>query len=709
MNEKGRKTNMNYVDGDANIEERAETEERPHPTPDNVFSVGDEASQSSGVVSLEVGGVHLPNILIDSGATCNLLGKETWEWLKSRNVQCNTRKEARILFAYGNTKPLPTLGTFTADVMPTDTNVTCTADFVVMDGDGRTLLCRDTAEKLNLLRIGPSHVVNSVGAETTGQDIKDRYKELFNGVGLLKDYEFKLNIDDSVKPVAQPVRRIPFGVREKMERKLDELLESGIIEEVPKGPTGWISPLVVVPKSDGDVRICVHMRRANQAIIREHQPIPTIEEVLQDLNGSTIFSKVDLKWGFHQILLAEESRHVTTFVTHRGLYRYTRLMFGVTSAPEKYQQIIRDVLRGCEGVVNIADDLIIHGERVEQHDERLFAVLDRLKGAGLTLNLKCEFRLPRLTFFGHEVTQKGVEPSDEKVAAIQHADPPQNASEARSFLGLVQFVSKFVPDLSSIAVPIQRLTHKNAEFKWGREQQISFEKLKKLITNANALAYFSIDSRTRIVADASPVGLGAVLTQLQGSEWRVVAYASRRLTDVERRYSQTEKEALALVWACERFNLYVFGREFELETDHKPLEYIYSQKSKPSARVERWVLRLQAYDFKVFYRPGRTNIADALSRLNCGVHCDVGEHYDFIRAVVENSVPSALTPAEIEGASAEDPELNLIKECVRTGDWSKCNVPAYLHVKNELCTYGQLLLRGSRLVIPQVLQQNVWS
>ena len=314
MNEKCRKTNMNCVDGDANIEENAETEEKPHPTPDYVFSVGDEASQNSGVVSLEVGGVHLPNILIDSGATC-------MQWLKSWKVQCNTRKEARILFAYGNTKPLPTLGTFTADVMSTDTNVTCTADFVVMDGDGRTLLCRDTAEKLNLLHIGPSHVVNSVGAETTGQDIKDRYKELFNGVGLLKDYELKLNIDDSVKPVAQPVRRIPFGVREKVERKLDELLESGIIEEVSEGPTGWISPLVVVPKSDGDVRICVDMRRANQAIIRERQPIPKIEKVLQDLNGSTIFSKVDLR--FHQILLAEESRHVTTFVTHRGLYRYT--------------------------------------------------------------------------------------------------------------------------------------------------------------------------------------------------------------------------------------------------------------------------------------------------------------------------------------------------------------------------------------------------
>ena len=180
--------------------------------------------------------------------------------------------------------------------------------------------------------------------------------------------------------------------------------------------------------------------------------------MLQDLNGSTVFSRVDLKWGFYQILLAEESRHVTMFVTHHGLYRYTRLMFGVTSAREKYQQIIRDALRGFEGVANIADDPIIHRQGEEQHDKRLLTVL--------TLNEdKCEFRLSMLTFFGHKVTRTGIEPSEEKVAAIRQARPPQNVSEARSFLGLAQFVSKFVPDLSSIAEPIQRLTHKNAEFK----------------------------------------------------------------------------------------------------------------------------------------------------------------------------------------------------------------------------------------------------
>ena len=211
--------------------------------------------------------------------------------------------------------------------------------------------------------------------------------------------------------------------------------------------------------------------------------------------------------------------------------------------------------------------------------------------------------------------------------------------------------------------------------------------MKELIKSISALAYFDVNSKTRIVADASPVGLGAVLIQMQGVEWRAIAYASGGLKDVERRYSQTEREALALVWACERFNVYSFGREFELETDHKLLEYIYSKKSNPFALVERWVPRLQACDFQVICRPGRSNIADALSRLNCRVPRGEGEHY-HVRSVVENSTPCALTPSEIEKASAEDPEISLVKECVLAGDWSACNIPAYLHVRNELLLWS---------------------
>ena len=367
--------------------------------PDYAFSVeqvNDRKEQRGALVTLVIGGVDVPDVLIDSGASCNVMGQQTWELLKQKGINCESRKSAKELFAYGGTEPLPTLGTFTADVTLAGFENGSNADFVVVEGDGRTLLGRETAEALNLLRIGPFQT-NSVDGGRSDGDVREKYKHLFSGVGLLKGYELKLHIDESVKPVAQHVRRIPFGLREKVDAKLDELLELDIIEEVPEGPSGWISPLVVVPKSDGDVRVCVDMRRANEAIVRERHPIPTVEELLHDLNGSTVFSKIDLKWGFHQILLSEESRHITTFATHRGLYRYKRLMFGVTSAPEKYQQIIRDVLRGCAGVANIADDLIVRGCDVEEHDKRLFAVLDRLSEVGLTVNGdKCEFRLSRL-------------------------------------------------------------------------------------------------------------------------------------------------------------------------------------------------------------------------------------------------------------------------------------------------------------------------
>ena len=193
-----------------------------------------------------------------------------------------------------------------------------------------------------MLRVGPD--VCSLTVEGSDADIREKYREVFTGVGKLKDFQLKLL---KKTPVAQPVRRLPFGLRAKVEEKLDELSAKDIIEEVSHNTTKWVSPLVVVPKTDGDIRICVDMRRANSAVERERHPIPTIEEVLYDLNGSTVFSKVDLKWGFHQVELAERSREITTFVTHGGLYRYKRLMFGVTLAPEKYQKIVTDVLHGC--------------------------------------------------------------------------------------------------------------------------------------------------------------------------------------------------------------------------------------------------------------------------------------------------------------------------------------------------------------------------
>ncbi|CAB3979614.1 Hypothetical predicted protein, partial [Paramuricea clavata] len=594
------------------------------------------------------------------------MDRATWENLKQKGVKCESQKSEKKLFAYGQTDSIEVLGTFKSDIFCKDSRVSCVDEFTVVEGPGKVLLGKNTAEKLNVLRVGPprSPQVYLDAYEGSDKDIMNDFKEIFSGVGKLKDFQMKLHIKDDVKPVAQPVRRLLFGLRAKVDKKLKELLED-IIEEVPSRPTGWISPLAVVPKPDGDIRICVDMRQANKAIERELHPILTIEEVLYELNGSTVYSKLDLKSGFHQVELEESSRRITTFVTHSGLYRYKRLMFRITSAPEMYQKIVKDVLIGCKGVANIADDLIIHGWGIEEHDKNL------------------------LTFFGHDLGCDGVSPNEEKVAAVRDAKPPKNAAEVRSFLGLVQYCAKFLPDFAQVAEPIRKLTRKNQQFEWGKAQQQSFSTLKDLLTQAETLAYFKNDCETRIIADAGPTGIGAVLTQLQGG------------------YSQTEKEGLALVWACERFKLYVYGRKFELEMDHKPLQYIYNTLFKPSARLERWVLRLQGYHFKVVYQPGKTNIADALSRLNSKVPKDhSGETVDVVRIIAQESTPVALTAKEVERESEKDPELVSVRHYIRTGNWSESPEPMQLgrELKTKLPK-----LRPDKNILDETIRDRDWN
>ena len=260
------------------------------------FAVTSPHVKQSGLIDLEIGDVPISGVLIDSGSNRNVIGRSTWEHMKRNGIVCESKKVESYLYPYSS-EPLRVIGTFTATVSCDKTASSCIAQFYVTERDGKSLLSKETSESLDILRVGPS--VNGVDA-----DMKQRFPTLFSGkIGLLKDFEMDLHIDQSVKPVIQGLRRVPFGLREKVDKKLSELLEANVIAAAPSEPSGWISPLVVVPKGD-DVRICVDMRQANQAVIRERYPIPTVDELLVDLNGSRYFSKLDLKMGFHQIQLS---------------------------------------------------------------------------------------------------------------------------------------------------------------------------------------------------------------------------------------------------------------------------------------------------------------------------------------------------------------------------------------------------------------------
>ena len=292
---------------------------------------------------------------------------------------------------------------------------------------------------------------------------------------------------------------------------------------------------------------------------------------MQSLNGSKVFSKLDLKWGCYQLELTPDSREITTFVTHCGFSSYKRLLFGVNSALEQYQYEIQTVLAGIDGEENISDDIIVHGKDKKENDVRLERVIKRLGERGLTLNAtKCQFSVEKLTFVGMVLSGNGISCAAEKVAAFTNAREPQNVSETHSFLGLVNYYGRLIPDLATISEPLRRLTKAGTPFVFGREQKEAFEELKRRLSSAETLVYFDKDAPTQVVADACPVGLEAVLTRLQKDGPRIISYASRSLTETERRYSQTEKEALALIWACEKFHPYIMEHHsnLSLTTDH---------------------------------------------------------------------------------------------------------------------------------------------
>ena len=624
------------------------------------------------------------------------------------------------LYPYGSRQPLPVRGKFVADVQSNRTGQRCEAPLYVMENATGNLLSYDTASKLKIIQLVNYVSDRDMDSDSCVKSMITDYKPVFHGLGKLKDYQLKLNIDDSVPNVCQKHRYVPFSSRPKLEKALDQLYDEDICEDVVNTPTPWVSPVVIVPKSkDPDnVRICVDMRSANQAIKRVKHPMPTVHELIHDLNGCRVFTKLDLRQGYHQIELHPESRYITTFSTHLGLHSYKRLNFGVNAASEKFQQIIEQVLEGLEGIRNLSDDIIIASANNKDHEKHVRACLQRLQDRGLTVNRsKCEFFKKSLEFFGSVFGENGVSPDPKKVRAVHEAPKPTDKRGVKSILGMGNYVQRYIPGFASIVKPLRGLTKDDAEFVWDSHCDEAFAKLKESLTSDTVMSYFDTRRERELVVDAAPCGLGAILTQIYhskdgGREVKVVSYASQALDDVESRYSQTEREALAVRWGVEHYHLYLYDKPFTVITDHKPLVSIFRNPlAKPSARIERWCLRLQQYSFNVIYRPGANNPADFISRHPVKSQCDrdrkVAE--DYINYVCTASVPKAVAVQDVVAATAEDPVLVKVIQCMQDGKWYQHDgLAPYEKLCGELSvTEGGVLLRGNRIVVPRSLQRTL--
>uniref|UniRef100_A0A3B1J669 ribonuclease H n=1 Tax=Astyanax mexicanus TaxID=7994 RepID=A0A3B1J669_ASTMX len=405
----------------------------------------------------------------------------------------------------------------------------------------------------------------------------------------------------------------------KVKNELQRMEKLGVISKVEE-PTEWCSGIVVVPKKSGDnPRICVDLTKLNESVQREKYILPSVEQTLGSLAGAKIFSKLDANMGFWQIPLAPDSAKLTTFITPFGRYFFNRLPFGIASAPEHFQnRMATEVTEGLEGVVCHMDDVLVWGQSQDEHDARLRSVLKKMETAGITLNTeKCSLSQREVKFLGHIISDSGVMPDPEKTAAVKDMPEPTNVSELRSFLGMVNQLGKFIPQLVEKDKPLRDLLSKKNCWLWGPDQVKAFNDLKKDLSSTPVLALYDPNKETKLSADASSYGLGSVLLQKWGEQWRPVAYASRSLTQVEQRYAQVEKEALGLTWACERFRDFLIGRYFEMETDHKPLLSLLGAQALDALppRIQRFRMRLMRYSYKISHVPGKSLwTADTLSR-----------------------------------------------------------------------------------------------
>ena len=460
---------------------------------------------------------------------------------------------------------------------------------------------------------------------------KDIFSQNDLDIGFTGLVKHQINLSDNT-PFKQRHRRVPPNLYGEVKEHLEQLLEGGIIR---KSHSPWASNMVLVRKKDGSLRVCVDYRELNVKTIKDAYTLPRIDEMLDRLSGSSYFSILDMKSGYHQVEVEESHKQRTAFTAGPlGFYEYNRLPFGLSNAPATYQRLMEECLDGLNHHICLVylDDVIIFSDSYETHMERLGQVFQRLRDCGMKLSKKkCHLFQERVKYVGHIVSADGVEPDPAKIEKVRDWPVPTDVGGLRQFLGFAGYYRRFIKDFSKVARPLNDLlvggvrTGKKRKklkppspmlWKWGAEQDAAFLKLKELLTEPPILGYADFAHPFELHTDASGDGLGAVLCQKIDGKQRVIAYASKGLSRAERNYSAHKLEFLALKWAIsEKFHDYLYGSCFTVLTDNNPLTYVLT-KAKLDATGHRWLASLSAYNFNIKYRPGKcNNDADALSRL----------------------------------------------------------------------------------------------
>ena len=635
---------------------------------------------------------------IDTGAQCNVLPKSISDKLKVRIHRSTTK-----LITYSGEKLKPAgrctvLGQYNGKFH-------C-LEFQIMPTNVTPVLGLESCVQMGLVKRLDALECN------VDSDVLQQY-DVFDGLGCLEG-EHHIHVKPDAQPIVHPPRRVPVALRDKVKTELERMERLGVIVKQEE-PTPWVNSMVVVAKKNSDkVRICLDPKHLNDAIQRAHYPMKTVEEVVAKMPGAQFFSTLDANCGYWQLKLDEQSSMLCTFNTPYGRYRYTRMPFGVNAAPEIFQRTMNQILEGLDGVEVIMDDILVWGVTEEEHDQRLELVLQRVEQKNLKLNTSiCRFKVNNVTYIGHVLSAEGVRPDPRKVEAVRGMKIPTNKTELQRFLGTVNYLGKFIPNLATETAPLRILLAKDIVWHWQPEQNRAFDRLKLLVTQAPVLQYFDVNKPVVVSADASKDGVGAVLLQ----EDMPVAYASRALTQTQCRYAQIEKELYAVTFACDKFHQYLFGREFQVETDHKPLESIVTKPlAETPSRLQRMLLKLQKYQMTVHYKPGKDLvIADTLSRSylpHVGNDSNLDNELPICMVTCLPMSPTRIS--ELQSATKNDEVLQKLGDAIHSG-WpeNRSLVPQELvpfwDYRDVLVSEDGLIFKGNRVVIPARLRSFMLS
>lgn len=571
---------------------------------DSVSSSG-EKPQWNEIIN--VNGTNI-KFKLDSGADCNTLSLKLYEKIKGSSCVLSG---SSVLVAYNN-QEIKTEGTVKLNCIVKGKQVKL--KFFIVDLSIQPVIGLPDCVKLNLLQKLDSVIVNN-----EKENFVKANAEVFSGLGNIGTYCIK--IKEAAQPVVKPIRRVPQAIKERLKDTLSNYESRGIIEKV-EGPTAWCNNLVIVEKPNKSLRLCLDPKELNKCILRENYQIPSPEEIYNSLAGKQIFSVLDMKDGFFQVVL-EDQEKLCTFGTPFGRYRFKRMPFGISSAPEVMQKINTAIFSDIQGVFVYFDDIIVAGDSLAEHDKILRQVMDRAKQYNVKFNEnKIQYRSETVKYVGLVLSKSGIKPDSEHVKAIVELGQPKSVKELQKFLGMCNYLSKFIPQYSKTTEPLRDLLKKEVVWDWGPAQVKAFEEIKIRISSAPTLSILSNKGTIVLQSDSSKSGMGACLLQ----DGKPLSFYSRCYTECQQRWAPIEKELFGICAAMDKYHQFVYGRHIIIETDHKPLVAIMNKDiNKISARLQRMVLKLLKYEFEIRYVPGsKMYIADYLSR-----------HYDMSNAQVD--------------------------------------------------------------------------